>query len=117
MLERGRGTLIFAGATASTRGNAVFCAFSGAMAAKRMLAQSLAREVGPRGVHVAHVIIDGPVDTPFVRQLLGDGYDALKARGGVIEPDAIAETYWNLHQQPRSCWTFELDVRPFSEKF
>ena len=100
MAARGEGTIIFTGATASLRGQAGFCAFSGAMHAKRALAQSLARELGPAGVHVCHVVIDGPIDTPFVRQIIGeDHYTALKAKGGLLEPDAIAEHYWALHEQ------------------
>ena len=118
MAERGAGTIIFTGATASTRGSAGFSAFAGAMHAKRALAQSLARELGPKGVHVAHTIIDGPVDTPFVRQLLGeDRYGALKAKGGLLEPDAIAQHYWSLHEQPSSAWTFESDLRPHCERW
>ena len=118
MVARGEGTLIFTGATASTRGGAGFCAFAGAMAAKRMLAQSLARELGPQGVHVAHVIVDGPIDTPFVRQVVGDAaFAALQAKGGLLQPDDIASAMWAVHEQPRSAWTHELDLRPFTEKF
>ncbi|EOD33901.1 hypothetical protein EMIHUDRAFT_351545 [Emiliania huxleyi CCMP1516] len=118
MASRGEGTLIFTGATASLRGAASFSAFAAAMHAKRALAQSLARELGPQGVHVAHVVIDGPVDTPFVRQLLGEEkYGLLKQRGGLLEPDAIAEHYWALHQQPKSAWSFESDLRPYAERW
>ena len=118
MAARGRGTLIFAGATASVRGGAGFAAFAAAMHAKRALAQSLARELGPRGVHVAHVVIDGPVDTPFVRELVGEAEAVRMAeRGALIEPSAIAESYWALHAQPRTAWTHELDLRPYCEKF
>lgn len=118
MAERGRGTLIFTGATASRRGGAGFSAFSGAMGAKRMLAQSLARELGPRGVHVAHVVIDGPIETPFVQKLLGEeAFEALRQRGGLLQPDAIAQAYWALHEQPASAWTHEMDLRPAVEKF
>ena len=118
MAERGEGTIIFTGATASTRGGAGFCAFAGAMHAKRALAQSLARELGPSGVHVCHVIIDGPIDTPFVRQLIGeDKYETLKSRGGMLDPDAIAEHYWALHKQPKSAWTHESDLRPSCERW
>ena len=88
------------------------------MAAKRMLAQSLARELGPQGVHVAHAIVDGPIDTPFVRQLVGEGaFAALGAKGGLLRPDDIAESYWMLHMQPRSAWTHELDLRPHCERW
>jgi len=88
------------------------------MAAKRMLAQSLAREVGPKGVHVAHVVLDGPVDTPFVRQLVGDSeFETMRAQGRLIQPDDVAATYWMLHTQPRSAWSHEIDLRPFCERF
>lgn len=118
MAARGEGTLIFTGATASTRGAANFSAFAGAMHAKRALAQSLARELGPSGVHVAHVIIDGPIDTPFVRQIVGDTtFEALRAKGGLLDPAAIAQAYWALHEQPKTCWTQEIDLRPWTEKF
>ena len=118
MAARGEGTLLFTGATASLRGGAGFSAFAGAMAAKRALAQSLARELGPSGVHVAHVVIDGPIDTPFVAQILGESaFTALRAKGGLLQPDDIADAYWMLHKQPRSAWTFELDLRPFCERW
>lgn len=118
MAARGEGTLLFTGATASVRGGAGFCAFAGAMHAKRALAQSLARELGPSGVHVAHIVIDGPIDTPFVRQVIGEeAFESLRSKGGLLRPDDIAETYWALHSQPRSCWTHELDLRPHCERF
>jgi NAD(P)-dependent dehydrogenase (short-subunit alcohol dehydrogenase family) len=116
MIPRGRGTIIFTGATASLRGGAGFSAFSGAKAALRMLAQSMARELGPQGIHVAHVVIDGGIDTEFVRGLRPD-FDALKARDGVLSPDAIAANYVTLHHQHRSAWTHELDLRPWIESF
>jgi NAD(P)-dependent dehydrogenase (short-subunit alcohol dehydrogenase family) len=118
MAKRGRGTIIFTGATSSLRGSAGFSAFPGAMAAKRMLAQSLARELGPSGVHVAHVVLDGPVDTAFVAGLLGqEKYLDLKTRGALIEPDAVARAYWSVHEQPPSAWTHEMELRPFCEKW
>ena len=118
MAARGRGTIIFTGATASLRGGAGFSAFSGAMSAKRMLAQSLARELGPQGVHVAHVVVDGPIDTPFVRGVIGDAeFEARRDNGGLLEPDAIAQAYWALHKQPRAAWTHEMDLRPYCEQF
>ena len=118
MVERGEGTIIFTGATASTRGGAGFSAFAGAMAAKRMLAQSLARELGPMGVHVGHVVIDGPIDTPFVAQLVGDAtFSSMRTKGALLKPDDIADAYLALHLQPKSAWTHELDLRPFAEKF
>jgi NAD(P)-dependent dehydrogenase (short-subunit alcohol dehydrogenase family) len=116
MAARGRGTIIFTGATASLRGGAGFSAFSGAKAALRMLAQSMARELGPQGIHVAHVVIDGGIDTEFVRGLRPD-FDDLKARDGVLSPDAIAANYVMLHHQHRSAWTHELDLRPWIESF
>lgn len=116
MIERQRGTIIFTGATASIRGGAGFSAFSGAKAALRMLAQSMARELGPQGVHVAHVVIDGGIDTEFVRGLRPD-FDEAKANDLVLSPDAIAAQYVSLHKQQRSAWTHELDLRPWGETF
>jgi NAD(P)-dependent dehydrogenase (short-subunit alcohol dehydrogenase family) len=116
MIARGRGTIIFTGATASLRGGAGFSAFSGAKAALRMLAQSMARELGPQGIHVAHIVIDGGIDTAFVRGLRPN-FDELKAKDGVLSPDAIAANYVMLHHQPRSAWTHELDLRPWIESF
>ncbi|MEK6638538.1 MAG: SDR family NAD(P)-dependent oxidoreductase [Pseudomonadota bacterium] len=116
MAARGRGTIIFTGATASLRGGAGFSAFSGAKAALRMLAQSMARELGPQGIHVAHVVIDGGIDTAFVRGLRPN-FDELKAEDGVLSPDAIAANYVMLHHQHRSAWTHELDLRPWIESF
>ena len=114
MLPRGRGTILFTGATASLRGGAGFSAFAGAKHALRALAQSLARELGPQGIHVAHVVIDGAIDTAFIAQNFPDRY-ALKSRAGILDPDHIADNYWHLHQQPRSAWTHELDLRPWME--
>ena len=116
MLPRGRGTILFTGATASVRGSAGFAAFSGAKHALRALAQSMARELGPQGIHVAHVVIDGAIDTEFIKTNFPERY-ALKAQDGILSPDAIAENYWLLHQQHRSAWTHELDLRPWAEKF
>jgi NAD(P)-dependent dehydrogenase (short-subunit alcohol dehydrogenase family) len=103
MLTRGRGTILFTGATASLRGAAGFSAFAGGKFALRALAQSLARELGPRGIHVGHVVIDG---------MIGRVADDRR-----LDPAAIAESYFALHAQPRSAWTFELDLRPWTEKF
>jgi NAD(P)-dependent dehydrogenase (short-subunit alcohol dehydrogenase family) len=114
MLPRGRGTIIFTGATASLRGAAGFCAFAGAKHALRALAQSMARELGPRGIHVAHSIIDGAIDTQFIADNFPERY-AQKASDGILNPDAIAEAYWQLHCQQRSAWTHEIDLRPWSE--
>ena len=114
MVPRGRGTILFTGATASIRGGAGFSAFAGAKHALRALAQSMARELGPEGIHVAHVIIDGAIDTPWIRENFPQIVESGKM---MLEPDEIAETYWQLHRQPRSVWSFELDVRPFDERF
>ncbi len=116
MVARGRGTLIFTGATASVRGGAGFAAFAGAKHALRALAQSMARELGPQGVHVAHCIIDGAIDTAFIRERFPERY-ALRAQDGILRPDSIAEAYWTLHRQPRDAWTHELDLRPYMETF
>ncbi len=116
MLPRGRGTIIFTGATASLRGAAGFSAFAGAKHALRALAQSMARELGPKGIHVAHTVIDGAIDTAFIAENFPERY-ALKASDGILNPDAIAEAYWQLHCQQRSAWTHELDLRPWSEPF
>lgn len=116
MAPRGKGTILFTGATASLRGSANFAAFAGAKAALRALAQSMARELGPRGIHVAHVVVDGAIDTAFIRENFPERY-ALKDQEGILNPDHIAESYWMLHTQPRDAWTHELDLRPWMEKF
>ena len=111
-----RQTIIFTGATASLRGGANFAAFSGAKMALRALAQSMARELGPQGIHVAHTIIDGAIDTAFIRDNFPERY-SLKGQDGILNPDHIADQYWMLHRQPRDAWTHELDLRPWMEKF
>ena len=116
MLPRGHGTIVFTGATASLRGSAGFAAFAGAKHALRALAQSMARELGPQGIHVAHVVIDGAIDTAFIAENFPERY-ALKASDGILDPDAIAENYWQIHRQQRSAWTHEMDLRPWSEKW
>lgn len=116
MVPRGRGTILFTGATASVRGGAGFAAFAGGKHALRALAQSAARELGPRGVHVGHVVIDGAIDTEFIRTQFPDRY-ATKAVDGILDPEAIAANYVMLHRQPRNAWTHELDLRPWAEKF
>ena len=116
MLPRGRGTILFTGATASLRGGAGFAAFAGAKHALRALAQSLARELGPQGIHVAHVVIDGAIDTQFIRETFPERY-ALKESDGIVNPEHIAEAYWQLHNQPRSAWTHEMDLRPWMESW
>ncbi len=116
MVVRERGTILFTGATASTRGSANFAAFAGAKHALRALAQSMARELGPRGIHVGHVVVDGAIDTEFIRTQFPERY-AQKQRDGILDPDHIAENYWLLHAQPRDAWTFELDLRPWIERW
>ena len=116
MIPRGRGTILFTGATASLRGGSGFSAFSGAKGALRMLAQSMARELGPRGIHVAHTIIDGAIDTEFIKGRHPD-FDNAKAQELILNPDAIAANYVMLHKQPKSAWTHELDLRPWGEKW
>jgi len=111
-----KGTIIFTGATASLRGGANFAAFSGAKMALRALAQSMARELGPRGIHVAHVVVDGAIDTAFIRDNFPERY-AMKDQDGIVNPEHIADTYWMLHCQPRDAWTHEIDLRPYMEKF
>jgi len=114
MVPRGRGTILFTGATASVRGCAGYSAFSGAKHALRALAQSMARELAPQGIHVAHVVIDGAIDTEFIRTNF-PARAALKDQDGILNPEAIAEVYWQLHRQPRSAWTHEMDLRPWME--
>ena len=109
-------TILFTGATASLRGAANFAACAGAKHALRALAQSMARELGPLGIHVAHVVVDGAIDTAFIRDNFPDRY-AMKAQDGILNPDHIADQYWMLHCQPRDAWTHELDLRPWLDKF
>ena len=116
MVARGRGTILFTGATAALRGSANFAAFSGAKHALRALAQSMARELGPRNIHVAHVVVDGAIDTAFIRDTFPERY-ALKEQDGILNPEHIADNYWYLHAQPRDAWTFELDLRPYMERW
>lgn len=116
MVERGRGTIIFTGATAGMRGSANFAAFAGAKHALRALAQSMARELGPRNIHVAHVVVDGAIDTEFIRTNFPDRY-ALKSEDGILNPDHIAANYWHLHTQHRDAWTHEHDLRPWMERW
>ncbi len=116
MLPRQRGTIIFTGATASIRGREGFAAFAGAKHALRALAQSMARELGPKGIHVAHPVIDGAIDTEFIRTNFPERY-TLKEQGGIVSPESIAEAYWQIHSQPRDAWTHEMDLRPWMETF
>jgi NAD(P)-dependent dehydrogenase (short-subunit alcohol dehydrogenase family) len=114
MLPRGRGTILFTGATASLRGREGFAAFAGAKHALRALAQSMARELWPKGIHVAHPVIDGAIDTEFIRSNFPERY-ALKEQGGILNPEHIAELYWQIHCQPRDAWTHETELRPWME--
>jgi NAD(P)-dependent dehydrogenase (short-subunit alcohol dehydrogenase family) len=114
MLPRGRGSIFFTGATASMRGGKNFAAFAGAKHGLRALAQSMARELGPQGIHVAQIIVDAAIDTEFIRENFPQRY-ALKEQDGIVDPEAIAESYWQLHRQPRSAWTHEMDLRPWIE--
>ena len=116
MAAQGRGTIIFTGATASVRGGANFASFASAKHALRGLAQSMARELGPMGVHVGHIIVDGMIDSEAVRTKFPEETDALPD-GGMLDPDHIAEAYWAMHTQPKDAWTFEMDIRPSVERW
>jgi NAD(P)-dependent dehydrogenase (short-subunit alcohol dehydrogenase family) len=119
MLPRGKGCIFFTGATASVRGGIGYAAFASAKAGLRAVAQSMARELGPKNIHVAHLIIDAGVDTAFVRERIKQrgGAEALEslAPDQLMNPASVAEAYWQLYRQPRDAWTFELDVRPYRE--
>jgi len=123
MAERAKtgrhGTMLVTSATSAVRGNAGQHSHAAAMGGRRMLCQTLNAEYGPQGIHVAHIVVDGSVDAPdTLGKLLGDKFEAYKAAkgdDGVIDPAAIAETYWNLSQQPRNCWTHEIDIRPWTD--
>jgi NAD(P)-dependent dehydrogenase (short-subunit alcohol dehydrogenase family) len=121
MLPHGRGAIFFTGATASLRGGVGYSAFAAAKAGLRAVAQSAARELGPKNIHVAHLIIDAGVDTAWVRERIKarEGEDALRNLdpGRLMNPASVAETYWQLYQQPRDAWTFEMDIRPFGERW
>lgn len=114
MLPRQTGTILFTGASASLRGGNGFAAFAGGKHALRALAQSMARELGPQGIHVAHVVVDGLIENANTARLMPELY-ASKGPDGIIRPSDLAEVYWQLHRQPRTAWTFELDVRPSVE--
>lgn len=119
MTPRGHGSIFFTGASASMRGNAGYAAFSAGKSGMRALVQSMARELGPKNIHVAHLVIDAGVDTAFVRDLMkksGRDPDAM-APDTLMNPDSVAEAYWTLHHQTRDAWTFEMDIRPYGEKW
>jgi len=119
MLARGRGSIFFTGATASLRGGAGYAAFASAKFGLRAVAQSMARELGPRNIHVAHLIIDAGVDTAWVRQRIAarEGGDVEIEPGRLMRPAAVAEAYWSLYQQPSDAWTFEHEIRPAAERW
>ena len=116
MLPRGKGTVLFTGATSALRGGANFAAFAATKFGLRAVAQSMAREFGPQGIHVATVIVDGAIDMPAIHQRFGDRIKDLPP-DGLLNTDAIAESYFQLHRQRRSAWTQELDLRPYCQKF
>jgi NAD(P)-dependent dehydrogenase (short-subunit alcohol dehydrogenase family) len=121
MLPRGQGAIFFTGATASMRGGSGFAAFAAAKFGLRAVAQSAARELGPRNIHVAHLVIDSGVDTAWVRERIrqreGDGALATLDPNRLMRPEAVAEAYWQLYRQPRDAWTSEMEIRPFGEKW
>lgn len=116
LLPQGKGSLLFTGASASLRGRPGYAHFSAAKAGLRMISQSMAREFGPQGLHVAHVVIDGGINGNRLKSAMPDIIDK-RGLNGLLDIDAIAETYWHLHQQPPSAWTQEIDLRPFKESF
>jgi hypothetical protein len=119
MLPRGEGCIFFTGATASMRGGIGYAAFASAKSGLRSVAQSMARELGPKNIHVAHLVIDAGVDTAFVRERIRkqSGAEALERLDPdqLMNPSSVAEAYWQLYRQPRDAWTFELDMRPYRE--
>lgn len=116
MVPRQRGSVLFTGATASIRGRPPFLAFASAKAGLRAIAQSMAREFGPQGIHVAHFIIDGGVDGDQINRRFPQ-YKEQKGEGGMLSPDAVADTFWHVHTQDRTAWSHEVDLRPFKEPF
>ena len=116
MVPRGKGTILFTGATASVRGREGFSAFAAAKHGLRAVAQSMARELGPQGIHVGHIVIDGGIDGVFIRGVR-ENAEALLAEDAILRPEDIAQSFVALHRQPRSAWTHELDVRPWKESW
>ena len=121
MLPRGRGNIFFTGATAGMRGGVGYVAFASAKFGLRAVAQSAARELGPKGIHVAHLIIDAGVDTAWVRERIkereGEAALANLDAGRLMRPTSVAEAYWQIFQEPRDAWSFEREIRPFAEKW
>jgi NAD(P)-dependent dehydrogenase (short-subunit alcohol dehydrogenase family) len=121
MLPRGRGHIFFTGATASLRGGVGYAAFASAKFGLRAVAESAARELGPKGIHVAHLIIDAGVDTEWVRERIkareGEAALANLDPGRLMRPAAVADAYWQIYQEPRDAWSFEREIRPFGEKW
>lgn len=121
LLKHGRGSLFFTGATASMRGGKGYAAFASAKGGLRLMAQAMARELGPQNIHVAHLVIDAGVDTAFVRDRIAQARGAEAAANippdVLMNPESIANAYWDLHQQTRDAWTFELDLRPYGESW
>lgn len=119
MVPRGKGNIFFTGATASLRGGSGFAAFASAKFGLRAVGQAMARELGPKNIHVAHLIIDSGVDTAWVRERREQlwGKEALNNPDLLMPPSSVADSYWQLYQQPRTAWTFELEIRPFGEKW
>jgi NAD(P)-dependent dehydrogenase (short-subunit alcohol dehydrogenase family) len=113
MAPRGRGTILFTGATASLRGGSGFAAFAAGKHGLRAVAQSMARELGPRGIHVAHLVVDAAIDTEWIRTNFPERFE--RGPDAVVDPERIAETFWQLHCQHRSAWTFETELRPWTE--
>jgi hypothetical protein len=120
LLAHGRGSIFFTGATASVRGGVGYAAFASAKAGLRAVAQSAARELGPKNIHVAHLIIDAAVDTAWVRQRIAEREGVTSdtiAPERLMNPASVAETYWQLYRQPPDAWTFETEIRPFGESW
>ncbi len=116
MSPREKGTILFTGATASMRGGIGYAAFASAKHGLKALAQSMARELGPKNIHVAHLVIDSAVDTPWIRERFGERFDKMP-EDAVMNPNSIGKAYVSIHNQDRDAWTFEMDLRPYIEKW
>ncbi|MGI9351563.1 MAG: SDR family oxidoreductase [Rhizobiaceae bacterium] len=116
MVPRGKGSILVTGASASMKGYAGGAAFASAKFALRGMTQAMARELWPKGIHIAHIVIDGAIDTEFIREFWPQAY-AKKDQGGILDPEHIAENYWRIHCQPRDAWTLEMDLKPWMETF